>query len=87
MITITATEMARKLRHILDQVEFRHESVTVLRNKRPVARILPGPQSMTALEALGDLYGIVGEEAGAGWTEEARQDERLSDGMRDPWAT
>ncbi|GAB6040778.1 type II toxin-antitoxin system Phd/YefM family antitoxin [Endothiovibrio diazotrophicus] len=87
MITITATEMARKLRHILDQVEFRHESVTVMRNKRPVARIFPGTQEMTALEALGDLYGIVGEEAAAHWGDDARNDETVGDGVRDPWDT
>ena len=85
MLTITATEMARRLREVLDRVEFRGESVTVMRNKRAVARIMPGAQAMTAHEAFADLQGLVGEEAAAGWHGDRRLNETLDEELRDPW--
>ncbi len=88
MPTITATELARNLRKVLDQIEFRHESVTIIRNRREIARILPGPQVMTAEQAFIDIYGVVGEEAGQGWaTDSLVSEENLEQGIRDPWAT
>lgn len=66
-------------------VEFRGESVTVMRNKRAVARIMPGAQAVTAHEAFADLQGLVGEEAAAGWHGDRRLNETLDEELRDPW--
>ena len=85
MITITATEMARQLRAVLDRVEFRGESVTVVRNKREIARIVPGAQELRAREAFMDIQGLVGEEAAATWYADSRNDRTLQGELRDPW--
>lgn len=88
MRTITATELARNLREILDRLSREGEDVVVERNNREVARITPVPARQTALEALGDLYRTLAEDAAAGWAEEARRafDERTAaDEVRDPW--
>ena len=44
----------------------------------------------TAREAMADLYRTLPEAVAWGWIEEAREepgDERLEDGVRDPWAS
>ncbi len=87
MHVVTATELARHLREILDNVEFRGDAVTITRNNRQIAHLLPGARWMTAKQAFSDLYGIVGEEAGTGWMEDSRTGETLKEGIRDPWAT
>jgi hypothetical protein len=38
------------------------------------------------LEALGDLYRTLDEEAADGWLEDARLPETLDEELRDPWA-
>jgi antitoxin (DNA-binding transcriptional repressor) of toxin-antitoxin stability system len=86
MRTITATELARNLREVLDRLARDGEEVIVERNQRQVARLVPGPAHQTALEALGDLYRTLDEEAAAGWLEDARLPETLDEELRDPWA-
>jgi prevent-host-death family protein len=86
MRTVTATELARNFRAMLDKVEFKHEELIVVRNNHEVARIIPGPARMTALEAMADLYRTLPEDAAEGWLEESRQTgESLKDEVRDPW--
>ena len=87
MQTVSATELARRLREILDGVEFRGQVVTIMRNKRPIARLLPGAQEMDAIQALSDIYGVVGEEVADGWAKESRVGGTLADEVRDPWAS
>ena len=85
MQTVTATELARRLREILDGVEFRGDALTIVRNKREIAQLLPGPQQMRAKQTFFDLYGIVGEEAAAGWRKDGDVVESIEEGIRDPW--
>lgn len=85
--TVTATELARNLREILNTVEFRSATIAVVRNKRVIATITPRPQAMTAQEALAGMFGLVGEDAGKDWRNDAMVDEALALGMRDPWAS
>jgi len=88
MRTVTATELARNFRTMFDQVEFKHEELIVIRNNHAVARIVPGPATMTALEAMADIYRTLPEEAGRDWLEDSRRMEKgLADEMRDPWAS
>jgi prevent-host-death family protein len=88
MSTVTATEFSRNFSAILDRVEFKHEELIIVRNNREVARVIPGPASMTALEAMADLYRTLPEEAAAGWLEDARiPDDGRADELRDPWAS
>jgi len=87
MQAITSTHLARHLREVLDRVEFRHDSVTVVRNKKPIARIVPGVRHITALEAMSDLYGIVDSRAAEHWAEEGRTGGSVAGEMKDPWAS
>ncbi len=84
---VTATELARNLRQILDAIEFRGEQVVIIRNKRSIARILPGPAWMTALEAMADLYRTLPADAAEDWIEDSRASgtqDRMSS-LTDPW--
>lgn len=88
MRSVTATELARNFRAMLDKVEFKHEELIVIRNNHEVARIIPGPATMTALEAMADIYRTLPEEAASGWLKESRRAEKgLEDEVCDPWAS
>ncbi|MFZ5511160.1 MAG: type II toxin-antitoxin system Phd/YefM family antitoxin [Pseudomonadota bacterium] len=84
MKTVTATELARNFRQYLDQVEYQGEELIVVRNRHQVAKIIPGPATMTALEALADLYRTLPEDAGRDWLQDSRVG-GTADELRDPW--
>lgn len=87
MRKITATELARNLRTVLDCVMETGEEYVVERSKRAVARVSPTPGHQTAEQALADLYRTL-DEAAEGWLEDAaRGNEALSDKLRDPWVS
>jgi antitoxin (DNA-binding transcriptional repressor) of toxin-antitoxin stability system len=54
--TITATELARNLRRVLDRLAIEGEEIVIERNRQQVARVLAGLARQTALEAMADLY-------------------------------
>lgn len=89
MRMITATELARNLRQVLDNLLANGEEIVVERNHRQIARILPGPGTQTALEAMADLYRTLPDSAAAGWQAAGRQMEEqganVADGVRNPW--
>lgn len=88
MHTITATELARNLRQVLDQLAAGGEDVVVERNQRPIARLVPIPPRQTALEAMADLYRTLPETAARDWLGDARgSDAPLAGELTDPWAT
>ncbi len=91
MKTITATELARNLREVLDRLTVEGEEIVIERNHRQVARLVPGPGRLTALEAMADLYRTLSPDAGATWEADSAasglKDERLPRGVRDPWAS
>jgi antitoxin (DNA-binding transcriptional repressor) of toxin-antitoxin stability system len=89
MKTITATELARNLSEILDRMAVDQEEVVIERNHRQVARLVPGPGLLTALEAMADLYQTLPEEAAKTWEADSRasslKGQRLPKGVRNPW--
>ena len=88
MLQITATELARKFKQMLNLVEFQGEELIITRNNHQVAKIIPGPSIMTALEALSDLYRTLSDDAGAGWVKDSREGSLNNlDEMRDPWVS
>ena len=91
MKTITATELARNLRRVLDRLVIEGEEIVIERNREQVARLLPGPARQTALEAMADLYRTLPEDAAATWEADSRKGRwkgsRLDKGVRDPWAS
>ena len=91
MRTVTATELARNLRRILDRLAVDGEEIVIERNREQVARLVPGPARQTALESMADLYRTLPEDAAATWEADSRRGRwrgsRLDKGVRDPWAS
>ena len=86
MKTITATEAARSFSRVLDMMENGTEEIVIVRNDRPVAKLVPGTPQMTALEALSDLYRTLPDQEGASWLKDAKKrDRRWRKEARDPW--
>lgn len=85
--TVSATELARNLSQILDQVEFHGVELSVVRNNHPIARIIPGAPRQTALEAMSDLYRTLPDEAAKDWLKASRSFSDKLNGIRDPWAS
>ncbi len=56
MKTLTVTEVARNFSAVMDGVESAQEEIVLVRNHKPIARLVPEPQAQNALEVLGDLY-------------------------------
>ena len=88
MLQITATELSRKFKQMMNLVEFQGEELIIIRNNHQVAKIIPGPATMTALEAMSDIYRTLPEDAGATWVSDSREGAIDSlNNLRDPWAT
>ena len=49
-------------------IETNGEEVIVTRNHRPVARIVPETEGVSASDMFGDLHGVLGEDVGAALT-------------------
>lgn len=56
MKILSATEVARNFRQVLDAVEHEQEEIVLVRNGRQIARLVPEAPYQTALEVFGDLY-------------------------------
>lgn len=88
MQKITATELARNLRAVLDRVRETGESYIVERAGQPVVRVSPTAGEQTAAQALADLYRMLPPEAAEGWLDDARRSgAALDETQRDPWAS
>ena len=88
MQTITATELARNLRQILDRLATESDEIIIERNHQPIGRLLPGVGRMTALAAMSDLYRTLPDVAGQDWLQDSRANDLaddISEEMRDPW--
>ena len=83
-ITITATELARHTRHVLDQVVHAGEAMIIERNHAPVARLVPAQPRMTAAQALADLPLALNAPQAERWLRDSRGD--FDDTVRSPWA-
>jgi antitoxin (DNA-binding transcriptional repressor) of toxin-antitoxin stability system len=84
MISVSVTDFARKLKTMLDLVEYRGEEIVLIRNKQSIAKITPGSPHLTALEAMSDLYRTLPENSAGDWVRESRIPGTL-DEMKDPW--
>ncbi|MDR5798012.1 type II toxin-antitoxin system Phd/YefM family antitoxin [Caballeronia sp. LZ008] len=84
MQIITATDLARQTRQILDAVARDGETVIIERNHTPVARLVPPEAVMTAAQALAGLPAILTPQQGQAWTDDSRAD--FDDAVREPWA-
>jgi antitoxin (DNA-binding transcriptional repressor) of toxin-antitoxin stability system len=87
MQTITATDLSRNFRVMLNRVEFQREELLIVRNNCPVARLIPDLGKMTAVEAFSDLYRILPHEAGENWLADSRLEDDNTGEVRDPWVS
>ena len=83
MQTVSATELARNTREILDRVAGGREIVMVERNRTVIARITPPERTMTAAQALAGLQPAMTPGQAAAWLEESRG--TFDEAVRDPW--
>lgn len=84
--TISATELARNTRQILDQVVAQGATLVIERNHALIAQIGPSQRTMTASQALAGLalpVGMTPVQANA-WLNDSKK--MFSDEVRDPWA-
>jgi antitoxin (DNA-binding transcriptional repressor) of toxin-antitoxin stability system len=84
MQTITATDLARHTRQILDTVASRGETVAVERNNVLIAKIVPSDATMTASQALAGLLPTLTPRQGSAWLNDSRA--AFDETVRDPWA-
>ena len=92
MRTISATELARNLRRVLDRVVAEGEEIVIERNHEQIARLISGPGRQNALEAMADLYRALPDDvAAATWEIDARgtrwKRNKVSTGVPDPRAS
>ena len=85
MQTISATDLARNTRAILDKVASRGETVAVERNHTMIAKIVPPERTMTARQALAGLeLPVLTLKQAAIWLKDSK--ESFDETVRDPWA-
>lgn len=88
MQTVKATELVRRLSQILDLIEFKGQEIYIERNQHTIAKIVPGPSHMTAMEALGDLYRTLDDASAKHWEKDAKsyhaKQQSLSK-LKNPW--
>lgn len=85
MQTISATDLARNTREILDKVITHSETLAVERNHVMIAQIGPPMRTMTAARALdGLMLPVLTLTQAADWLKDSRGN--FGDTVRDPWA-
>ncbi len=91
MKTLTVTEVARNFSSVMNGVESEQEEVILVRNRKPVARLVPEPQAQNAMEVLGDLYRTLDDKTADALTEAVEARRKSGRGtlkeLRDPWAS
>jgi prevent-host-death family protein len=90
MKTLSATEVARNFSAVLDALERDQEEVILVRNQRPVARLVPEAPQQDALSVLGDLYRTLDDETAdalsAALTSVRKSRRGRVSELRNPWA-
>ena len=91
MKTLTVTEVARNFSAVMDGLEAKQEEIMLVRNHRPIARLVPEPPAQTALEVLGDLYRTLDDKTADALVKTLSDSKKRSSGtlkdLRDPWAS
>jgi antitoxin (DNA-binding transcriptional repressor) of toxin-antitoxin stability system len=91
MKTMTVTEVARNFSAVMDGVESDQEEIVLVRNHKPIARLVPEPPEMNALEVLGDLYRTLDDGTADALANAIQSGRKGRQGtlkeLRDPWAS
>jgi hypothetical protein len=85
MQAISATDLARNTREMLDRVSSQGETVAIQRNQTLIAQIVPTRRTMSAAQAIEGLgqWMLTPKQANTWLTD---SEEPFSDAVRDPWA-
>lgn len=95
MPTVSATDLARNTREILDRVFSQGETVAIERNNTLIAQIMPPQRTMTAAQALAGLsQPTLTVQQGTAWLHDSKDSDHQADetgdavgnAVRDPWA-
>ena len=90
MKTLTVTEVARNFSSVMNGVETDQEEIVLMRNHKPVARLIPEPQAQNALEVLGDLYRTLDDDTADALADAINSGKKAKRGslteLRNPWA-
>jgi antitoxin (DNA-binding transcriptional repressor) of toxin-antitoxin stability system len=91
MKKLTVSEVARNFSAVMDRVEFEQEEIVLVRNRKPIARLVPEPQALNALEVLGDLYRTLDDDAANALAEAldsgTKGEQEALNELRNPWAS
>ena len=91
MKTLTVTEVARNFSAVMDGIESEQEEIVLVRNHKPIARLVPEPQAQNALEVLGDLYRTLDDDTANALTKAIDSGKKTKRGtlneLRNPWAS
>jgi prevent-host-death family protein len=89
MRTLNVTEVARNFSAVMNRVESDQEEVVLVRNHKPIARLVPEPAAQNALEVLGDLYRTLDDATADALTASIRGPKNSKRGtvaeLRNPW--
>ena len=90
MKTRSVTDVARNFSAVLDALERDQDEIVLIRNQRPVARLIPEAPTQDALTVFGDLYRTLDDDTARRLsttiaTQRKRRRGRVSE-LRDPWA-
>lgn len=91
MKQLTVTELARSVHSVLTALEQDQEEVALIRNNRPIARLVPEPAAQNALEVFGDLFDTLDDDTAKSLTDAVqagrRQPAAKLNSLRNPWAS
>jgi antitoxin (DNA-binding transcriptional repressor) of toxin-antitoxin stability system len=74
----------------MNGIEADPEEIVLMRNNKPIARLVPEPQVQNALEALGDLYRTLDDDTADALADAVSIGKKVNRGtlneLRNPWA-
>ena len=90
MHAVSATEFSRNFSQMLDQVEHQGITISIVRNQRQIASVVPKQRMQTAAEAFGDLYRPLEGAVKDDWMADIKRTNKHLKGNvlekgRDPW--
>jgi antitoxin (DNA-binding transcriptional repressor) of toxin-antitoxin stability system len=88
--TRSVTDVARNFSAVLDALERNQEEIVLVRNQRPVARLIPEAPNQDALTVFGDLYRTLDDDTAQALSVAIASQRKSRRGrvseLRDPWA-
>lgn len=91
MKTLSVTEVARNFSAVMDRIEIDQEEVVLVRNHKPIARLVPEPSALNALEVMGDLFRTLDDATADALTAAVACGRKGRQGtlneLRNPWAS